>query len=206
MLCKQRSKLGVTALTAIQLIAGLANPGKEYADTRHNAGAWFVDAILESTHTNLHPEKKYHGLYGTAELEQQSCHLLIPTTFMNLSGQAVRACLHYHKIPTNALLVAHDDIDLPVGTIKLKLDGGDGGHNGLKDIIAHLNTKHFYRLRIGIGRPTSKSKDVVDYVLEKPSKTERKEIDFAIHQAIEILPLLFQGHLSQAMQQLHTEK
>lgn len=159
--------------SSIQLIVGLANPGKEYADTRHNAGAWFVDELASSAQIQLRHEAKYHGLHGLMTLHQQACHLLIPTTFMNHSGQAVRACMSYHKILPERVLIAHDDIDLPVGTIKLKLGGGDGGHNGLKDIIRHLNTKQFYRLRIGVGRPAH-SKDVIDYVLANPSKADKK--------------------------------
>ena len=121
----------------------LANPGKEYANTRHNAGAWFVENIAHRENVILRPETKYHGLHCLAKINDQACHLLIPTTFMNLSGRAVQACMNYHKVPLDAVLIAHDDIDLPAGTIKLKFDGGDGGHNGLKDIISHLNTKNF---------------------------------------------------------------
>lgn len=189
----------------IQLIAGLANPGKEYIDTRHNAGAWFIEELARSTHANLRFEAKYHGLHSLVKLHDQHCHLLIPTTFVNNSGQAVRACMSYHKIPTNSILIAHDDIDLPPGTIKLKFDGGDGGHNGLKDIIRHLNTKQFYRLRIGVGHPGN-SKDVVDFVLTNPSKADRQKIDQALEQAHDILPLLMEGEMQKAMQRLHTEK
>lgn len=188
----------------IQLIVGLANPGKEYANTRHNAGAWFVEDLALSEQATLKPESKFHGLHGTVRFAHQALQLLIPTTFMNLSGQSVRACLNFHKITPDALLVAHDDIDLPVGTIKLKFDGGDGGHNGLKDIIRHLNTKQFYRLRIGVGRPTH-SRDVVDYVLHPPSKAERETINQGLQEAMTILPLLLKGEMGQAMQGLHTK-
>lgn len=188
----------------IQLIVGLANPGKEYEQTRHNAGAWFVESITNDFPTQLRVEAKYHGLHGLARIHDQACHLLIPTTFMNVSGQAVRACMNYHKIPAHAVLIAHDEIDLPVGTVKLKFDGGDGGHNGLKDIIRHLNTKQFYRLRIGVGRPKP-GHEVVDYVLNHPSKSDRQKIDESIQNALAILPLLMQGEMQKAMQQLHTE-
>lgn len=188
----------------IQLIAGLANPGAEYEHTRHNAGAWFVEQIANDAHATLRMNTKYHGLHALANIHNQSCHLLIPTTFMNRSGQAVRACMSYHKIPADAILIAHDEIDLPVGTIKLKFDGGDGGHNGLKDIISHLGTKQFYRLRIGVGRPEH-SKDVVDYVLHPPSRVERQKIDDAIQRAIQALPLILSGEMQKAMNQLHTE-
>ena len=188
----------------IQLIVGLANPGNEYANTRHNAGAWFIEEIANQIHTHLRMEAKYHGLHGLAKIHDQACHLLIPTTFMNHSGQSVRACMNYHKIPADAILIAHDEIDLPAGTIKLKFDGGDGGHNGLKDIIRHLNTKQFYRLRIGVGRPAH-SKEVVDYVLNNPSKADRLKIDDAILRAQEALPLILNGDMQKAMNQLHTD-
>ena len=199
-----RKVQGEPALSSsIQLIVGLANPGKEYADTRHNAGAWFIEELARTTHTTLRPAVKYHGLHTLVQLHQHDCHLLIPTTFMNLSGQAVQACMNYHKIAPDAILIAHDDIDLPAGTIKLKFDGGDGGHNGLKDIIRHLNTKQFYRLRIGVGRPKN-SNDVVDYVLKNPSKADRQTIDLALEKAHDILPLLLEGEMQKAMQKLHT--
>lgn len=188
--------------SSIQLIVGLANPGKEYAHTRHNAGAWWIEELAQATHANLRFAAKYHGLHSMVQLHQQACHLLIPTTFMNHSGQAVRACMSYNKISPQAILIAHDDIDLPVGTIKLKFDGGDGGHNGLKDIIRHLNTRQFYRLRIGVGRPTP-GKDTVDYVLNPPSKADREKIDDALGRVQEVLPLIISGDMQRAMMQLH---
>lgn len=188
---------------SIQLIIGLANPGNEYANTRHNAGAWFVEELADRENVSFKHENKYHGLHSQTRIDGETCHLLIPTTFMNRSGLSVQACMNYHKIPPNAILVAHDDLDLPVGTIKLKFDGGDGGHNGLKDIIRHLGTKQFYRLRIGIGRPAH-SREVVDYVLKTPSKPDRLHIDQAIESAIYALPLILTGDMQKAMQQLHT--
>lgn len=186
----------------IQLITGLANPGKEYADTRHNAGAWFIDEIVNQVGANLRYEAKFQGLYAQTSLHHQPCQLLIPTTFMNLSGQSVRACMRYLKIPPEEILVAHDDVDLPVGTIRLKFDGGDGGHNGLRDIIRHLNTKKFYRLRIGVGRPTHG--DVVDYVLERPAKADKEKIMTAMNAVYDVLPLVMEGNIPEAMKQLHT--
>lgn len=191
-------------MPAIQLIAGLANPGKDYADTRHNAGAWFIDELASNLHVTLHLEAKYQGLHSLVRLENHAYHLLIPTTYMNHSGQALRACMDYYKISPDTLLVVHDEIDLPAGAIKLKFDGGDGGHNGLKDIIRHLNTKQFYRLRIGVGHP-GQSKDVADYVLQAPSKSEREKIYTALQKAHAILPLILNGDVQQAMHQLHTE-
>ncbi len=188
----------------IQLIVGLANPGKEYAKTRHNAGAWFVEIIAHAAHINLRFEAKYHGLHGVIKTPA-NCQLLIPTTYINLSGQAVKACLNYHKLSPAAVLIVHDDVDLPVGTIKLKFDGGDGGHNGLKDITRHLHTKQFCRLRIGVGHP-GKGKDVVDYVLDAPSKADKEEINHALQQAYEVLPFILSGDFPRAMQTLHTGK
>lgn len=191
------------SLTPIQLIVGLANPGKDYAETRHNAGAWFINNVTQNLHTKLKVESRYHGLHSQVTLHDQLCHLLIPTTYMNLSGQAVRACMSYLKIDPRAMLIAHDDIDLDAGIIKLKFDGGDGGHNGLKDIISHLGTKRFYRLRIGVGHPGS-SKDVSDYVLHHPSKADKTKIEDALLKAQEALPLIISGDMPKAMQQLHT--
>jgi PTH1 family peptidyl-tRNA hydrolase len=192
-------------VSSIQLIAGLANPGKEYADTRHNAGAWFVEELAEMARASLRPEKKYHGLHSIIDIHNHLCHLLIPTTFMNLSGQSISACMKYHKITPAGLLVAHDDIDLPAGTIKLKFDGGDGGHNGLKDIISHLNTKQFYRLRIGVGHPGNRD-DVVDYVLKAPSKVDYKNIMTSLQKVYDVLPLILSGEMQKAMHKLHTSE
>lgn len=189
--------------SGIQLIVGLANPGKEYAKTRHNAGAWFIEEIAHAEHGDLRYETKYHGMHCLVPIDNQPCHLLIPTTFMNLSGQAVIACMNYYKIPASAILVVHDEIDLPAGTVKLKFDGGDGGHNGLKDIIRHLHTKQFYRLRVGVGRPPS-GHDVADYVLAPPSKSDRQEINTALNLAQDTLPLIVRGEMQKAMQTLHT--
>lgn len=190
--------------SSIQLIVGLANPGKEYADTRHNAGAWFVEQTIADNHVTLRNESKFHGRYCQAKIGEHNCHLLIPNTYMNLSGRAVRACLNYLKLAPSQLLIVHDEIDLDPGTIRLKFDGGDGGHNGLKDIIANLGTKQFYRLRIGVGHP-GKSDDVADYVLSKPSKSDRQLIDQTSEFAQTTLPLILQGEIQKAMQQLHTE-
>lgn len=189
--------------SCIQLIVGLANPGKEYADTRHNAGAWFIEALTQHNNTSLRRETKFHGAHGIMHSSAGDCHLLIPSTYMNLSGQAVRACMNYLKIGPESILIAHDEIDHDAGSIKLKFDGGDGGHNGLKDIIRHLGTKQFYRLRIGVGHP-GHSKDVADYVLSNPSKSDKISILHAIEQAEDIVPLLLQGETSKAMQQLNT--
>lgn len=196
-------KIGAPVQTGIQLIVGLGNPGAEYAKTRHNAGEWFIRQIAESANADLRKNAKFHGLHDTIKLHQQECHLLIPTTFMNLSGQSVQAVASYYKIPPENILVAHDEIDLSVGDIRLKFDGGHGGHNGLRDIISHLGSNKFYRLRIGVGRPAH-SKDVHDYVLHPPKKPELELINIGIEKAIKILPLLMEGKCQQAMMNLHT--
>jgi PTH1 family peptidyl-tRNA hydrolase len=189
--------------SGILLIVGLANPGTEYEHTRHNAGAWFVSTLADDANISLRHNAKFHGLHGTAKVKGHECHLLIPSTYMNLSGQAVQAIANYYKIPTQAILIAHDEIDLPPGVIRLKMAGGHGGHNGLRDIISHLNSREFYRLRIGVGHPGN-SKDVTDYVLAAPKKAERVEIDNALKAAEEILPLVMEGQFQKAMQLLHT--
>jgi len=191
--------------SGIQLIVGLGNPGADYENTRHNAGAWFVSELADSSRTPLKPVTKFHGLHGTAHLHGHDVHLLIPTTFMNLSGRAVGALAHYYKIPPETILVAHDEIDLVVGDVRLKFDGGHGGHNGLRDIMQHLGSNRFYRLRIGIGHPGN-SKEVLDYVLKAPSKSERAEIDTALQDAQQVLPNLLDGYFQKAIQQLHTRE
>ena len=190
--------------SGIQLIVGLGNPGAEYEKTRHNAGAWFVSTLADDAKISLRQNAKLQGRHGIAKIAGQDCHLFIPSTFMNLSGQAVAAIAGYYKIPADAILVAHDEIDLPPAIIRLKLDGGHGGHNGLRDIINHLHTKAFYRLRIGVGHPGN-SNFVVDYVLNPPSKSDRQAIDAALVAAEPILPLLMKGEFQKAMQVLHTE-
>ena len=149
---------------AIKLIVGLGNPSAEYEKTRHNAGAWFAVKISELFNATLRPEKKFQGNVGTVKIGADECRLMIPSTFMNLSGQAIKAIMTYYKLSNGSLLVAHDDLDLPAGTVKLKFNGGHGGHNGLRDIINHLGTQNFYRLRLGIGHPGHRDK-VHDYVL-----------------------------------------
>ncbi len=191
--------------SGIQLIVGLGNPGAEYEQTRHNAGAWFVMALARTAHATLRHEAKNQGLHCITKLDGHDCHLLIPTTFMNLSGQSVQAIASYYKIAPETILIVHDEIDLPVGSVRLKFDGGHGGHNGLRDIIRHLSTNKFYRLRIGVGHPGN-SKEVIDYVLHPPKKTEREQIDAAILEGQRVLPLILKGQFQQAMQKLHTSE
>lgn len=191
-------------LKGIQLIVGLGNPGAEYEKTRHNAGAWFVEELAHQFHATLRHSTKFQGLHCSTQLHHHDCQLLIPTTFMNLSGQSVQAVASYYKIPSEAILVLHDEIDLPVGEVRLKYDGGHGGHNGLRDIIQHLGSNKFYRLRIGVGHP-GVSKEVVDYVLKPPRKEEREQIDRSFEEVNKIMPLMVEGAYQKAMQQLHSE-
>jgi PTH1 family peptidyl-tRNA hydrolase len=191
--------------SGILLIVGLGNPGAEYQHTRHNAGAWFVQKLADEANTTLRSNAKFHGRHCSITLHGHECHLLIPTTFMNLSGQAIQALTSYYKISPENILVAHDELDLPIGEVRLKLSGGHGGHNGLRDTIRHLNTNNFYRLRIGIGHPGN-SNLVHDYVLNPPKKTERELIDNAIFEAERIVPLMLRGEMQKAMMELHTAK
>lgn len=187
----------------IQLIVGLGNPGPEYAATRHNAGAWFVERLCDHARATLSPESKFKGHVGNINFRQHAFRVLIPTTYMNHSGQSVGALCHFFKIEPQEILVAHDDLDLPPGCARLKFDGGDGGHNGLKDLIRHLGTKQFYRLRLGIGRPGEREA-VLDYVLHRPSLSDKQSIFEGIDQALQVLPDVLEGNLSKAMTTLHT--
>lgn len=187
----------------IDLIVGLGNPGRQYEETRHNAGAWFVERLARRLGVSLSPDSKYQGITGRTTLHGRDIRLLIPTTFMNLSGQSVAPFAHFFKIPPQRMLVAHDELDLPPGTAKLKQGGGHGGHNGLRDIISKLgNNADFARLRIGIGHPGHASQ-VSNYVLGKAPAKEQQMIDDAIAEAIAILPDLLDGNASKAMNRLH---
>lgn len=177
----------------IKLIVGLANPGAEYAATRHNAGAWFVDLLAERLRAPLREEAKFFGYTSRVTLGGEDVRLLVPTTFMNLSGKAVAAMASFFRINPDEILVAHDELDLPPGVAKFKLGGGHGGHNGLKDIISKLgNNPNFHRLRIGIGHPGDKNK-VVGFVLGKPPVSEQKLIDEAIDEAARCTEMWFTG-------------
>ena len=190
----------------IQLIVGLGNPGAQYANTRHNAGAEFVEQLAAQQLTSLQPEKKYHGLYAKVHIDGQPVHLLVPTTFMNLSGQSVSSLANFFKIPPESILVAHDELDMPPGVARFKKGGGHGGHNGLRDIINKMgNNKNFYRLRIGIGHPGHASQ-VSGFVLSKAPVSERQATDAAIHESIRYLPEAIKGDWAKAMNQLHSFK
>ena len=191
-------------MTAIKLIAGLGNPGKEYRGTRHNAGADFVEELARQCGSSLQVESRFFGLTGRVTLSGHDLRLLIPTTFMNLSGKSVAAMAGFFKIAPENILVAYDELDIPAGSARFKQGGGLGGHNGLRDIVPALgNDKNFHRLRIGIGHPGHASK-VTGYVLGAPSRVDRERIDASIDEAIAALPLLLDGDSTKAMTRLHS--
>jgi peptidyl-tRNA hydrolase, PTH1 family len=186
----------------IKLIVGLGNPGQQYRFTRHNAGAMFVETLCDDYRGELRPESKFFGMADRITVDGRDVRLLFPTTMMNASGQAVSAMARYFDIAPENILVAYDELDLPVGTVRLKTGGGHGGHNGVRDIIKALGTSDFHRLRIGIGRPRG---DGINYVLSEPSKQEAEAIQGNIDDTIRILPLLLEGKIQVAMNKLHTK-
>ncbi|NIB40145.1 aminoacyl-tRNA hydrolase [Pseudomaricurvus alkylphenolicus] len=190
--------------TPIQMIVGLGNPGAEYDLTRHNAGADFVTEVARQCGASLAPEKKFFGHVAQINIDNRPVRLLIPTTFMNRSGQSVAALANFYKIAPEAILVAHDELDMEPGIAKLKIGGGHGGHNGLRDIISALgNNKNFARLRLGIGHPGN-AKQVASYVLKKAPTEDFNKTEDAIYQSTKILPLLVKGEWNNAMKELHT--
>lgn len=191
---------------SVQLIVGLGNPGPEYHDTRHNAGAIFLEAFARRHGAMLTPENKFSGVSARATVNGHDLRLLQPTTFMNLSGQAVGPLAAFYKIPPQDILIAYDEIDLPPGTARLKAGGGAGGHNGIKDVIRALgNQNQFYRLRIGVGHPGNKA-EVANYVLRKAPADEQQLIDDSIERALDVMPLVLSGEWEKAMKELHTKK
>lgn len=190
--------------TPIQLVVGLGNPGPKYVHTRHNAGADLVYRLAQRENITLKAESRFFGETGRATLAGQDVRLLIPTTFMNRSGQAVGALARFYNIPVEAILVVHDELDLPPGRARFKHGGGHGGHNGLRDIISKLgNDRNFYRLRLGIGHPGSAAQ-VSGFVLSKASVAERDKTQAAIDEALRALPLAVSGDWARAMNQLHS--
>lgn len=190
----------------IKLIVGLGNPGAEYSQTRHNAGAWYVEALAKVCGVTLTPDSKYFGLTARANLHGQDVRLLIPTTYMNLSGKSVAALANFFRIEPEEILVAHDELDLPPGVGKFKQGGGHGGHNGLKDIIAKMaNNKNFYRLRIAIGHPGDKNK-VAGYVLNKAPQIDQEKILAVVDEAVRATEILFKEGMQKAQTRLHSFK
>lgn len=187
----------------IKLIVGLGNIGNEYALTRHNAGFWFIDALADQWKTHLREEKKFFGTMARTTYQENDIFLLKPNTYMNLSGKAVAALAQFYKIHANEILVVHDELDIACGKIRFKLGGGNGGHNGLKDIQAKLGTADFYRLRLGIGHPGDKNL-VISYVLNQPSSSEREQIDNAINKSLCSLPKILDEQYQEAVRLLHS--
>lgn len=194
----------MSALSPLRLIVGLGNPGREYVATRHNAGFWWLERVVALERASLVPEARFNGRVGKAGAD---LWFLEPQGYMNRSGVAVGALARYYRIPPEAILVAHDELDLPPGDLRLKFGGGHAGHNGLRDIVAHLGSPNFWRLRIGIGHPRENVPDAVvaDYVLNAPRREEQSKIEEALDRALAVWPQLKAGDLDRATQNLHTK-
>lgn len=189
----------------IKLIVGLSNPGTEYAATRHNAGAQYVKLLADRHNQLLKDKPKLFGYTARLLLAGANIRLLVPTTFMNLSGKAIVAMATFYRIAPEEILIAHDEMDLPPGIAKFKYGGGHGGHNGLKDIISKLGKNNFYRLRVGIGHPGDRRK-ITCFVLGKPSIKDQKLINDAIDEAIFCTEVWLNENKIKAMNRLHSFK
>lgn len=196
-------------VNGIKLLVGLGNPGDKYTTTRHNAGFWWIDQLAAATNSKLTLEAKLYGVAGKLNraslIPGEDTWLLKPTTFMNSSGKAVAALANYYKILPEQILIIHDELDLPLGTAKLKKGGGHGGHNGLKDITAALGTADFWRLRLGIGHPGERS-EVINFVLKAASKDEQNLINTCIDDSMLVVSQLLSADFEVAMLKLHTKK
>ena len=188
--------------TPLRLVVGLGNPGPAYARTRHNAGFAFVEEVARRLHAGLRAEPRHQGELARVRVAEQELWLLKPMTYMNLSGAAVQSVAAFYKIPPEAVLVAHDELDFPPGVVRLKHGGGAGGHNGLRDIMARLG-ESFWRLRIGIGHPGDRG-EVLNYVLGRPSAADAGMIDEALQSAADVLPVMLNEGAQKAMNQLHS--
>jgi PTH1 family peptidyl-tRNA hydrolase len=195
-------------MTPLRLIVGIGNPGSEYRATRHNAGAWFVERLAQATGAPLGMQAKFQAIVGSVRSSDGiDRRLALPQTYVNRSGQAVSALARFYRIEPAEILIAHDELDLKPGTVKLKQGGGSAGHNGLKDVAAALGTPAFWRLRIGIGHPREgelSEQEVADYVLHRPRLDEQQAIDDAIARALKLWPSLQMGDTERAMHELHT--
>lgn len=193
-------------MSEIKLIVGLGNPGDKYTDTRHNAGEWLIERLARRFNVSLNPESKFFGKTARTLVNGKEVRLLVPTTFMNLSGKAVGALASFYRIKPEEILVIHDELDLPPGTAKLKQGGGHGGHNGLKDIVAQLgNNNNFYRLRIGIGHPGHRDL-VAGYVLNKPSPVDRDALEKVLDEATDCIEMIFKDGMVKATNRLNSFK
>ena len=179
------------------LIAGFGNPGREYRNTRHNVGFRLIDSVVSEFNTKL-TKVQFKAMTGTIELDNSRIILAKPQTFMNLSGQAVAALMRFYKIPLDKVLVAHDDIDLPLGTIRIRPGGGSGGQKGLASTIEKLGTQDFPRMRIGIGRPSG-SQEAAGYVLQEFSNSDEKVLQDVLPQAVEAIKVFIADGLEAAM-------
>ncbi len=188
--------------TAIQLCVGLGNPGGEYAMTRHNAGFWLIDRIAAAYGEQFRTEARFHGQMCRIYCGGQDVRLLKPMTFVNQTGRAVAAVAHYFNIPSEQILLAYDELDLPPGQVRLKQGGGHAGHNGVRNTLALLNNSNFWRLRIGIGHPGIKQQ-VVNYVLNAPPKADAESIEAVLTLVVEQCPELFAGQFQHVMNRLH---
>jgi PTH1 family peptidyl-tRNA hydrolase len=189
----------------IKLFVGLGNPGPEYEATRHNAGFWWIDAVARELKTSLSMDKSYHGLVARTSVKGQTIWLLEPQTWMNESGKSVAALARFFKIQPDEILVAHDELDIVPGQVKLKFGGSHAGHNGLRDIHAQLGTGDYWRLRIGIGHPGVKS-EVTDWVLRKPAPDQRTAIEECIARTLKAVPAMLAGEMDKATLIAHTHK
>ncbi len=187
----------------IGLIVGLGNPGPEYESTRHNVGFWLVDRLASEQGAQFRQESKLLGMACRISLTGTEVRLFKPMTFMNRSGQAVSSVCRYFQLAPEALIVVHDDLDLPPGQLRLKWGGGHAGHNGLRDIIAALGTADFWRIRIGIGHPGERDR-VIDYVLSRPTRADEDALRKAVDEGVAALPELARGGFQQAMNRLHS--
>ncbi|MEW6678994.1 MAG: aminoacyl-tRNA hydrolase [Pseudomonadota bacterium] len=187
---------------SIRLVVGLGNPGPEYLETRHNAGFWFCERLSVKLGAGFSNESRFHG--RVAHARHAGVWLLMPQTFMNRSGQSVGALARFHRISPAEILVVHDELDIPPGQLRLKFGGGAGGHNGLKDITAHLGTQEYWRLRIGIGHPGDRN-EVVNFVLKPPRREEQAEIDAALDRALELWPFIEKADWNGAVKRANTK-
>lgn len=193
-------------MSEIKLIVGLGNPGDKYTDTRHNAGEWLIKRLARRFNVSLNPESKFFGKTARTLVNVKEVRLLVPTTFMNLSGKAVGALASFYRIKPEEILVIHDELDLPPGIAKLKQGGGHGGHNGLKDIVSQLgNNNNFYRLRIGIGHPGHRDL-VAGYVLNKPSPADRDALEKVLDEATDCVEMIFKDGMVKATNRLNSFK
>ena len=188
----------------IALIAGLGNPGDKYAMTRHNVGLWFIEKLQRAYSIHFSLEKKFKAETGQFSYNGKNIRVIVPNTFMNLSGEAIAPMCSFFRISPSNVLVVHDELDFEPGTVKLKVGGGHGGHNGLRDIISRLGSNDFVRLRIGIGHPGN-SNQVSNYVLKRPNHADSEKIESAIDQAIAVVPDIFNGNYQKIMDVLHRQ-